>query len=325
MKRLHIVLLFVMPIFGYSQKLKPLIPTIEGPWWQIAGNPDLGKYNSDRQQPVDFGIWRAADGTWQLWSCIRGTKCPGKNTNRLLYGWEGKNLTDKNWSPKGIKWLADTTLGEINGGIQAPYVFKEDAVYYLFYGDWRRICIAKSSDGKNFNRILGGSGQPNLFTEHAFEPSPNNTARDPMVIKRGNTYYCYYTSHTTAYTQDGAAYARTSLDLKSWSESVTVSHTAPYPGNSPRYSDECPFVVYLQEVNLYYLFVTQIYGKSSQTTVYASANPLYFGIDDEQYKVCTLPVAAPELFEVDGQWYIASTMADYGGIKLAKLKWEKPN
>jgi hypothetical protein len=146
-----------------------------------------------------------------------------------------------------------------------------------------------------------------------------------MVIKRGNTYYCYYTSHTTAYTQDGAAYARTSLDLKSWSESVTVSHTAPYPGNSPRYSDECPFVVYLQEVNLYYLFVTQIYGKSSQTTVYASANPLYFGIDDEQYKVCTLPVAAPELFEVDGQWYIASTMADYGGIKLAKLKWEKPN
>ena len=45
------------------------IPEIVGDWWQIAGNPDLGRYQTDRQQPLDFGIWQAADGTWQLWSC----------------------------------------------------------------------------------------------------------------------------------------------------------------------------------------------------------------------------------------------------------------
>jgi hypothetical protein len=178
-----IVICFILVVTSATAQQKPLVPQIDGGWWQIAKNPDLGKYNGEKQQPVDFAIWQAADGTWQLWSCIRGTKCPGKVTNRLLFGWEGKNLTDKLWTPKGIQLMADTTLGEINGGMQAPYVFMEDNVYYLFYGDWRRICLAKGYDGKRFTRVLGGNGEPDLFTEHSFEPSPNNTARDPMILK----------------------------------------------------------------------------------------------------------------------------------------------
>lgn len=56
-----------------------LVPQIDGDFWQVAGDPDLGKYTSAKQQPVDFGIWQAADGTWQLWSCIRYTTVPGKH------------------------------------------------------------------------------------------------------------------------------------------------------------------------------------------------------------------------------------------------------
>ena len=41
---------------------------------------------------MDFAVWQAKDGTWQLWSCIRQTKCGGKT--RLFYRWEGKALTD---------------------------------------------------------------------------------------------------------------------------------------------------------------------------------------------------------------------------------------
>ena len=52
-----------------------LVPVIDGEWWQIAGDPDLGDYTREKQQPVDFGVWQAADGTWQLWSCIRDTGC----------------------------------------------------------------------------------------------------------------------------------------------------------------------------------------------------------------------------------------------------------
>ena len=49
-------------------------PVIVGPWNTIATNPDLGPLTSEKQQPVDFGLWRAADGTWQLWSCVRSTR-----------------------------------------------------------------------------------------------------------------------------------------------------------------------------------------------------------------------------------------------------------
>ena len=83
------------------------VPVIDGPWWQIAGDPDLGVYTRDEQQPVDFGIWQAADGSWQLWSCIRGTGC-GQFT-RLFYRWEGKQLTDRDWNPRGM-----TTFGSGN-------------------------------------------------------------------------------------------------------------------------------------------------------------------------------------------------------------------
>src|SRR3954454_3703153 len=82
-----------------------LVPQIDGEFWQIAGDPDLGKYTTPKQQPVDFGIWQAADGTWQLWSCIRGTATPGKT--RLFYRWQGKNLEEKNWMPMGITMEAD--------------------------------------------------------------------------------------------------------------------------------------------------------------------------------------------------------------------------
>ena len=35
----------------------------DGDWWQVAGVPDLGVYTRPEQQPVDFGIWQAKDGT----------------------------------------------------------------------------------------------------------------------------------------------------------------------------------------------------------------------------------------------------------------------
>ncbi|WP_339794648.1 hypothetical protein [uncultured Imperialibacter sp.] len=330
MKHLFTLLLLLASAELFSQSKAVPVPTIEGSWWRIASNPDLGLYNSDKQQPVDFGIWQAADGTWQVWSCIRGSKHPGTAyTTRFLYGWEGKNLTDKNWSPQGIKWVADPTLGETPGGMQAPYVHKEGGVYYLFYGDWQRICLAKGTDGKHFERVLGGNGQPDLFAEYGYagnfkkegNPQFESYARDPMVIKRGNTYYCYYTSHLTDPINDGAAFVRTSVNMRDWSESAIISHTPPYNFNSPRYSDECPHVVYLPEYDLYYLFVTQTYGQKSQTTVYASTNPYYFGVDDDSNKVCSLPIAAPEIVLHEGQYYLVALTDALDGIRMARLRF----
>ena len=102
-----------------------LAPQIDGPWWQVAGNPMDHKYSTEKQEPVDFAVWQAADGSWQLWSCIRNTTAGGKDgKTRFFYGWEGKNLTDADWKPKGIAMEPDPSVGETPGGLQAPHVVK---------------------------------------------------------------------------------------------------------------------------------------------------------------------------------------------------------
>src|SRR5689334_2299147 len=176
---------------------------IVGEWWQVAGDPDLGELTSAKQQPVDFGAWQAADGTWQLWSCIRGTKERGHT--RLFYRWEGKNLTDSNWKPMGIAMRADPKVGELEGGLQAPFVFLDGERFVMCYGGWNDICSATSVDGKTFERAIGRSGKANLFG------SPVGNTRDPMVIRIGDQWRCYYTANPE---NKGAVYCRSSRDLK---------------------------------------------------------------------------------------------------------------
>ena len=289
----------------------PLLrPEIDGQWWQVAGNPDLGRFTGPAQQPVDFALWQAKDGTWQIWSCIRKTRCGG-NT-RLFYRWQAENLTDKNWTPIGIAMQADVKLGEQKGGLQAPHVIKVGDIYYMFYGDWLRICLAKSDDGKNFTRVLNNNRQPDLFS------GPYNNTRDAMVLFTEGKYYCYYTGHLMD--QDlGADFCRTSQDLRSWSKPVKVAAGGRAGGT--RYSAECPHVVCRKDTGLYYLFRTQRYGKNNVSSVYASPDPLNFGVDNDRFFTCTLPVAAPEIIQYKGQYYIAALLPSLKGIRIAKLKW----
>ena len=271
------------------EKKKKLKPVIDGDWWQVAGNPDLGKLTSEKQEPVDFGIWQAEDGTWQLWSCIRKTKAPG-NT-RLFYRWEGQDLHDSNWEAMGIAMMSDTTLGEALNGLQAPYVIHLGDTFNMFYGDWNRICLATSKDGKNFERHIR-NGSPALF-------GGQKQTRDPMVIREQDEWYCYYTANPA---DTGIEWVRTSENMFDWSEPEKVA----YGGQSGYkfWHAECPFVI--DDLHSYhYLFRTQSYGKgladslenNQQTSVYRSQDLKDFGLDNDQYFIGTLKVAAPEIFQ----------------------------
>jgi len=284
------------------------MPVIQELWIHIASNPDLGDLNTEKQEPVDFGVWQAADGTWQLWSCIRNTKEPGKT--RLFYRWEGAKLTDANWKPMGIAMHANTALGETEGGLQAPFVFcAQDGRYEMFYGSWDNICSAESKDGKTFERRLNMDGKATLF-------DGGTNPRDPIVLRIGGLWYCYYTAHPA---EKGADYCRTSPDLRVWSEARLVAKGGQ-AGDGP-YSAECPFVVELGP-GQFYLFRTQHYGANAQTSVYFSRNSMDFGVDhDEGHFVCTLPIAAPEIIHYEGEYYIAALMPDLKGIRISRLEW----
>jgi hypothetical protein len=286
-----------------------LVPQVDGPWWQVAGDPDLGKYTAPKQQPVDFAIWQAADGTWQIWSCIRNTNCGGRT--RLFYRWQGANIKDTDWQPMGIAMEADANFGETAGGLQAPHVIKFGSGYVMFYGDWEHICKAKGTDGKTFARQLQPDGKSGIFSE-----GPGNNTRDVMVIRIGNLFHAYYTAYPGKL---GADYVRTSGDLNHWSASRKVAFGGA-AGTGP-FSAECPFVYLHKPTGCFYLFRTQRYGENAQTSIYRSKNPLDFGINDDRCLVGTMPVAAPEIVEHDGQLYIASLLPSLKGIRIAKLKF----
>ncbi len=316
---LRFVFLAALTAVAGSLAAAPAVPAVDGDWWNIASLPDLGKLNKPGQQTVDFAIWQAADGTWQLWSCIRKTAAGGRE--RVLYGWEAKHLTDTDWTPKGIQLEADPSLGETEGGVQAPYVLKVDGIYYMFYGDWERICLATSRDGKKFERIKNEHGQPDLFA------GPYPQTRDPMVIKIGDLYHCYYSGNKAkgSAAPIAAIFCRTSPDLRHWGEAVMVSaggdavaRTRWHGGDA-----ECPFVV--ARGGLFYLFRNQRYGAEGIHTEYASPDPLNFGVNDDRYEIGTMPAVAPEIVHHDGQDYIASVKPGFDGIRLARLKWvERP-
>ena len=290
----------------------PKRPEISGEWWQVAGDPDLAELSSPNQQPVDFGVWQATDGTWQLWSCIRSTK--EKGMTRLFHRWEGAKLTDANWKPMGISMRADPKCGEREGGLQAPFVVRDGDHFAMYYGGWDDICSATSSDGKTFERKLNAAAKATLFRESA-----DANTRDPMLLRIGDRWHCYYTANPE---KKGAVYCRTSSDLAQWSDAKIVA-IAGQAGTGP-YTAECPFVVE-QAPGEFYLFRTQIYGKNAQTSVYFSRDPQDFGVDkDEGHFVCKLPIAAPEILKIGEQFYIAALLPSLKGIQIAKLNWVAP-
>jgi len=289
---------------------QPAVPQIdEAGWWQIASNPDLGQLTSDKQEPVDFAIWQAADGTWQLWSCVRNTKEAG--VTRLLHRWEGKSLFDYDWQPRGIAMRGDPAFGERVGGLQAPYVIRREGKYYMFYGDWDSICLATSDDGKVFERASIEGGGPQLFSA-----GRGNNTRDPMVLRIGELWHCYYSAMPDDH---GAIFVRRAETFAAWRDDPAKKVIS---GGSPGrkwYQAECPHVV--EHDGYYYLFRTSNYHGKPKTTVYRSDDPTNFGLDDDSKIVATLPIAAPELIRHEGGFWLAALNPELDGIRVTRLEF----
>lgn len=286
---------------------KPLVPVIVSEWWRICEMPDLDSLqgaNPARQHVIDHGFIQADNGRWQLWACMRGTK-PG----RIFYGWEGESLEKGPWKPTGVKARADASYGEPTDPekIQAPYFLKSDSAYLCFYNA-AGIRIMTSKDGVRYQRHEIKDRNNILYEDGG---------RDVMVLATDSLMYAYSTVSTVA--RDGWAYGfvilRTSQNLKQWSDYTIVSRGGR-AGNGP-VSAESPFVVFKNE----YFYLFRATSTDGRTYVYRSKDPYNFGVDNDDKLITILPVKAPELIEHNGEWYI-SDLADFKGIKLAKMKWQ---
>lgn len=289
-------------------RMEPLKPRINGRWIQLVGRPQLEKWASPNVEPVDFTIFQADDGRWQLISCIRKTTHPG--ASRLLFQWSSPKLTE-GWKPEGIFLSSKSEWDHAEGRVQAPFHVNDGTKHYLLYNS-RGGHLMTSRNGTEF--------EP--FGKKAVFPM----GRDVCVLddrERSGQWIAYYTSPEKGInpvTNDHTIRARTAAKLEGpWSETAVEIPpiTSPPSGYKFVYA-ESPLVV--RRGDYYFRF--------EQLFVYRSTDPLKW----EGPPIASLapkdPLKrlAPEIVTHEGQDYLLAYQwrgKDPRGIYLVPLAWEK--
>jgi hypothetical protein len=341
-----VILLLIAGLISCKPKEEKqlLIPVVSSEFWDIGPEPDLSAQGlqpgltGDVQpnQPNDHCIFKADDGKWHLWACVRRTK-----VGRILCHWEADSLTQSPWTFTGEIIRASREAGESlvdwmgQEFIQSPYVVTSEGKYYMFYGGYdsgldrlgrptppqpsydsveKQISLMISPDGLEWERHKNDSGYSRVFI------GPG-AARDINIVKFEDTWYAYYCGHHNMDRTCGAIYVRTSDDLINWSDWTIAQYDKSSEGK--RWLPESPAVV--KREGWYYLFRT--HGPEGGVYVYRSSDPLNFGQGDvSDYFVTRIPgMVACEIFtDQNGNEYISNiTDGSKYGIRLAKLKWEK--
>jgi hypothetical protein len=318
----------------------PLRPRLAGDFWLLAPNPTLppelrrpADAPGDPQECVDQHVFQSADGAWHLWGCIRRTA-----VGRVLYHWEGAELTEAPWRPTGEIMRADPAAGESladwqgEAWLQSPFVVRTGGRFYCFYGghgtgiDARgqpvpyedprmdcQICLMTSDDGRHWQRHRDVNGFSRVFL------GPGE-ARDPCVLQIDGRWHMYYAGYAQGDPEQPGIYLRTSADLLHWSPEQLVHHSLEIaPG---RWSHECPHVV--QRGGHFFLLRTADYA-SAATHVFRSDDPTDFGLGPAaRHKYAgPLAVAAPEIIvAADGSEYITSSHDLAAGTQLCRLVWD---
>jgi len=286
------------------------VPRLAGPWIRLTDRPPLERWGTPKAEPVDFTIFRAADGRWQLISCIRNTSYPGKG--RLLYRWSSDRLTAPGWRADGIFLESQAEIGNAEGLMQAPHCVIDDGRYRLFYNS-TGAHVMTSSDGITFTHHRTANDYT-LF----------KMGRDVMVFDdraRHNRWIAYYTAVVPGLnprTRDHTVMVRTAPALLGpWSaEEIDIgTPTEPPAGYLFAYA-ESPFV--LEREGWYFRF--------EQMIVYASRDPLKWSGPPVVSLIPNDPMRylAPEIIVEGDREYIAA----YGwrgnnprGIFLAPIEW----
>jgi len=292
-----------------AQDEPALKPSLAGPWIQLAGRPELEKWASPEAEPVDFTVYQADNGRWQLIACVRKTTQPG--SGRLLYRWSSEELTKEGWKPEGIFLSSKPEWDHAEGRLQAPFHVKDAGQHYLFYNS-RGGHLMKGADGIHFDPV----GTKAIFP----------MGRDVCILddrERSGQWIAYYTSPEAGInpaTNNHTIRARTAPRLEGpWSEeAIEVPPLIPPPDGYKFVYAESPLVV--MRGGYYYRF--------EQLYVYRSADPLKWEGPPIANLAPTDPLKrlAPEVVtDEQGQDYLLGYQwrgKDPRGVYLAPLKWE---
>jgi beta-fructofuranosidase len=255
----------------------------------------------------DHCFIRDDSGTWHLFGITHEEPADPIDEKNLAHA-TAASLLQSQWEKQPFALSAESERwNEVH--LWAPHVIRHNGLYYMFYcaGDpdhtAYKIHLATSKDLVSWMRH-----EKNPMVVDGFD------ARDPYVMKHGDTWLMYYTANSKPEGGNHTVACVTSDDLVTWKSKRTV-FTDPTSGTYGG-PTESPFVV--KHGDWYYLFIGPRPGYDG-TDVFRSKDPFSWSIDD---KVGHIGAHAAEVVrDIDGTWYISRCGWGRGGVYLAPLYW----
>lgn len=210
--------------------------------------------------------------------------------------------------------------------VWAPHILKRKGLYYMFYvgvnpNVCQSICLATSKDLYNWKRdkknpvIISGSWADGIYDQNKW-----SDCRDPMVLKDGRNYYCYFTAmgmNPETHQQEQCIGISSSRNLLNWKDEgfIRLEQSLNIP-------PESPFVV--KRNGTYYL----VYTNYKHGIVYLTSNDPVKGWQEmPEDKMSILSgVSATELLKVGSQWQISLISHLKNGLhflEFRQLIWNK--
>ncbi len=293
-------------------------------WRIVKRSPSNYEWDAgEKDEVVDFTVFQAADGTWQLIGCVRWCTFPvpydtkGQPKGRLLFRWESPDLLASDWKEMGVFQTTDDLPEEMKGKwtggmIQAPYVIKDGDLYYMIFNSGGGCHLMSSSDGKAWVHQKNSAGKYKLFD--------NQKGRDITLVDNrdvdGKWYavLCAKTKFAGGY-KGFVKYACATNIAGPWSELKEMT-TRDY------WQDvESPSMV--RRNGWYYLFLQDaVYAQPCITDYFDPAPHAKL----HSFSRSPLRGIAPEIIQHQGKYYMATynTMSGTAreGIEIRPLHWK---
>jgi len=290
--------------------------------WRIAASPSGYEWdNGDTDEVVDFTIFQAADGTWQLIACVRKCTFPvayetGKNyRGRILFRWESDDLFASDWKEMGVFKTTDdlppgVPVKNNKGMIQAPHVVKDNGLYYMIYNS-KDAHMMVSTNGKDWADQADFSGNYTFFKMAG--------GRDIMLVDNRDVdgkWYAVHTPQTKGYDSRGyeLVYHTAENLLGPWSGPAGMAKRDFWQ------DVESPFIV--RRTGWYYLFLQDWVYAEQKLTDYFDA-PL---TDLHSFNRMPRRGIAPEIVSYQGKDYFAAYNTiktdPHEGIEIRPMLWK---
>lgn len=270
--------------------------------WRVLFKPEKqGNYVNDHT------IVMGSDGKWHLYGIT--SFGGGSFAERYFVHGVGDSLT--------------FPLAEVGRSVDrgtpawAPCVIRKDEDYYMFYGPSPTSLAVSFDMYEWFGHTVTLRNEP-VMAAH----------RDHFVLEVEKEKYLMYVAGV--HEKKGAVSLFSSTDLLTWDyEGLALSSGDGAPLHPGWGALESPFVV--KKDGLYYLFVTYTDCSDetyNDTLVFCSEDPRRFGEYNGDEPITRLYAHAPEILEVDGEYYITTCgwngkpNPNPGCVSIARLGWK---